>query len=144
MHGADCCFCITKLIIIHHTGFVSITQQPVSTAPLLAGETASFSCTASSRPAPNITWFRVESGSAVMLVDDGVNIRIIAVVTGDTASSSLSVLVQGAEDFTQYLCVADNGFDSVTSNAVDLNQAGKTPAISESQLTLYACRDRWR
>ena len=136
--------CITKLIIIHCAGFVSITQQPVSTAPVLVGETASFSCEAESRPPPSITWFRVESGSAVMLVDDGVNIRITAVVTGETTSSSLSVLVQGAEDFTQYFCVADNGFDSVTSNAVDLNQAGKTPAISESQLTLYACRDRWR
>ena len=77
----------------------------------------------------------MESGSAEMLVDDGVNIRITAVVTGETTSSSLSVIVQGAEDFTQYFCVADNGFDSVTSDAVDLNQAGKTPAISESRLT---------
>ena len=78
------------------TGFVSITQQPASTAQLVE-ETASFSCEAESRPAPSITWFRVESGSAEMLVDDGVNIRITAVVTGNTTISSLSVLVQGAE-----------------------------------------------
>ena len=103
---------------------MNITQQPMSTAPLLVGETASFSCEAESRPPPSIAWFRVESGSAVMLVDDGVNINITSEVTDNTTSSSLSVLVQGAEDFTQYFCVADNGFDNETSTTVDLVQAG--------------------
>ena len=99
----------------------------MSTAPLLVGETASFSCEAESRPAPSITWFRVESGSAdVQLMDNGADINITSEVAGNTtSSSSLSVLVQGAEDFTQYFCVADNGFDNETSDRVDLVQAGK-------------------
>ena len=94
----------------------------MSTAPLLVGETASFSCEAESRPAPSITWFRVESGSAdVQLMDNGADINITSVVTGNTTSSSLSVLVQGAE----YFCVADNGFNNETSDRADLVQAGK-------------------
>ena len=98
----------------------------MSTTPLLVGETASFSCEAESRPAPSITWFRVESGPTdVQLMDNGADINIMSEVTDNTTSSSLSVLVQGAEDFTQYFCVADNSFDNVTSDRVDLVEAGK-------------------
>ena len=120
IRGLELCHYIIFLCI----AFVTITQQPMSTASLLVGETASFSCVAESRPAPSIAWFRVESGSAVMLVDDGMNITIMSEVAGNTTSSSLSVLVQGAEDFTQYFCEADNGFDNETSATVDLIQAG--------------------
>ena len=119
--GLELCHYITFLCI----AFVSITQQPMSTAPLLVSETASFSCEAESRPAPTITWFRVESGPTdVQLMDNGADIDITSEVAGNTTSSSLSVLVQGAEDFTQYFCVADNGFINVTSDRVDLVQAG--------------------
>ena len=98
----------------------------MSTAPLLVGETASFSCAAESFPVSNITWFRVESGPTdVQLMDNGADIDIMSEVTDNTTSSSLSVLVQGAEDFTQYFCVADNGFDNESSDTVDLVQAGK-------------------
>ena len=98
----------------------------MSTAPLLVGETASFSCEAESFPVSNITWFRVESDPTdVQLMNNGADITITPEVTDNTTSSSLSVLVQGAEDFTQYFCVADNGFDSETSDTVDLVQAGK-------------------
>ena len=93
----------------------------MSTAQLM-GETASFSCEASSRPPPIITWFRVESGSPLMLVDDGVDIRIMSEVTVTT--TSVLMLVQGTEELTQYFCVADNGFDNVTSDTADLVQAG--------------------
>ena len=119
IRGLEFCHYITSPCI----AFVNITQQPMSTAQLV-GETASFSCEASSRPPPIITWFRVESGSALMLVDDGMNIRITSEVAGNTTSSSLSVLVQGAEELIQYFCVADNGFDNQTSDRVDLVQAG--------------------
>ena len=59
------------------------------------------------------------------LINNGADINITAEVADNTTSSNLSVLVQGAEDFTQYFCVADNGFDNVTSDRVDLVQAGK-------------------
>ena len=110
------------------TAFVNITQQPVSTAPLLVDETASFSCVAVSRPAPTITWFRVESGSVdVQLIDGVENISIVPVTTdNNTTSSDLSVPVLGTEDFTQYFCVAENGFVNQTSDRVELIAAGKS------------------
>ena len=103
-----------------------ITRQPVSTDPLLVGETASFSCEAESDPASNITWFRVEGDSNVQLVDNGADVNIMSEVTGNTTSSDLTVLVEGAESFTQYFCEADNGPVSETSNMVVLVQAGNT------------------
>ena len=107
----------------------------MSTAPLLVGETASFSCEAESRPAPTITWFRVESGPTdVELMDNGADITITSEVTDDTTSSNLSVLVQGAENFTQYFCVADNGFNNVTSDRVDLIQASMYEIIQHELL----------
>ena len=60
----------------------------------------------------------------VQLFDDGVNIIIASVGTGNTTSSDLSVLVQGTEDFAQYFCVIDNGFYVESSSTVDLVQAG--------------------
>ena len=118
---------IMKILIFFSTGSVNITEQPVSTA-LLVGETASFSCVAVSRPAPTITWFRVESGPVdVQLIDGVENISIVPVTTdNNTTSSDLSVPVRGTEDFTQYFCVAENGFDNQTSDRVELIAAGKS------------------
>ena len=108
----------------------------MSTAPLLVGETASFSCEAESFPVSNITWFRVESGPTdVELINNGADIDITSEVADNTTSSNLSVLVQGAEDFTQYFCVADNSFDNVTSDRVDLVQAGKVSTCHRNVLS---------
>ena len=102
-----------------------ITRQPVSTAPLLVGETASFSCEAKSNPVSRITWFRVDSSLlGIQLEDNGADIIIESAVTDTISSSKVAVLVLGAESFTQYFCVADNGFGSETSSLVDLIQAG--------------------
>ena len=115
-------FCNTTTRI-HHTGFVSITRQPVSTAPLLVGETASFFCEAESRPAPTITWFRVRGGSTEMLLGSEPTVEITAAMaTEDTTTSELAVIVEGIEE--QFFCVADNGFDNETSDTVDLILAG--------------------
>ena len=37
-----------------------------------------------------------------------------------TTSSTLSVRVTGDEDFTEYFCVGDNGFDNSTSERAQL------------------------
>ena len=76
----------------------------------------------------------MEGNSNVQLVDNGADVNITSEATNNTTSSSLSVLVEGAEDFTQYFCEADNGFDNETSNVVDLVQAGKSPAGDHYQV----------
>ena len=100
---------------------VNITGNPQSTGPVLVGETAVFTCQARSIPAPNITWFRLENGMAFGLLDNDNTINITSQPEDSfTTSSTLSVMVTGDEDFTEYFCVGDNGFDNSTSDVAQL------------------------
>ena len=102
---------------------MNITRQPVSTAPLLVGETASFFCEAESRPAPTITWFRVRGNSTEMLLGTEPTVEIIEPMAAEESFiSNLEVLVEGAGE--QFFCVASNGFDNETSDTVDVILAG--------------------
>ena len=102
---------------------VNITGNPQPTGPVLVGETAVFTCQARSIPAPTITWFRLENGMAFGLLDNGDDINIMSQSQPEdsfTSSSILSVRVTGDEDFTEYFCVGDNGFDNSTSERAQL------------------------
>ena len=81
-----------------------------------------FTCQARSIPAPNITWFRFQNGTNVRLMDnDGDDINIASQPEDSfTTRSTLSVMVTGDEDFTEYFCVGDNGFDNSTSDNATL------------------------
>ena len=104
---------------------VSITEDPQSTAPLLVGETANFTCQARSIPFPTITWFQFQNGMEVELLDNDDTINITSQLEDNfTTCSVLSVRVTGDEDFTEYFCVGDNGFDNDTSDNATLVQAG--------------------
>ena len=102
---------------------VNITGNPRATGPVMVGETAMFTCQARSIPSPSITWFRLENGMAVELMDNGDDISIMSQSQPEdssTTSSTLSVRVTGDEDFTEYFCVGDNGFDNSTSERAQL------------------------
>ena len=104
---------------------VNIIEDPQSTAPLLVGETANFTCQARSIPSPTITWFQFQNGMESELVDNRDNITIaFELVENSTTSSTLIVMVTGDEDFTEYFCVGDNGFDNDTSDNATLVRAG--------------------
>ena len=104
---------------------VNITEDPQSTDPLLVGETVNFMCQARSIPSPTITWFQFQNGMEVGLMDNDDDINITSQLEVNfTTSSVLSVRVTGDEDFTEYFCVGDNGFDNSTSDNATLVQAG--------------------
>ena len=104
---------------------VDIIEDPQSTGPPLVGQTANFTCCARSIPPPNITWFQFQNGIESELVDNRDNITItFELVENSTTSSTLIVMVTGDEDFTEYFCVGDNGFDNSTSDNATLVQAG--------------------
>ena len=106
---------------------VNITEDPRSTGPVLVGETAVFTCHARSIPSSTITWFWFQNGMEVVLVDNGDDIIITSQSHPEdsfTTSSVLSVRVTGDEDFTEYFCVGDNGFDNSTSDNATLVRAG--------------------
>ena len=100
---------------------VNITEDPQSTGPLLVGQTANFTCQARSIPPPNITWFQFQNGMEVGLMDNGDDIMITSQLEANsTTNSTLMVMVTGDEDFTEYFCVGDNGFDNDTSERAQL------------------------
>ena len=104
---------------------VTITEDPQSTDPLLVGETANFTCQARSIPSSTITWFQFQNGMESELVDSRDNITITSQPEdSSTTNSTLSVMVTGDEDFTEYFCVGDNGFDNSTSDNATLVRAG--------------------
>ena len=106
---------------------VNITEDPQSTGPVLVGERAVFTCRARSIPPPTITWFWFQNGMEVGLVDNGDDITITSqsqLEDNFVTRSVLSVRVTGDEDFTEYFCVGDSGFDSSTSDTATLVQAG--------------------
>ena len=102
---------------------VNITEDPQPTGPVLVGETAMFTCQARSIPPPNITWFRFQNGMAAGVLDNGDDINIMSQLQPEdsfTTRSVLSVRVTGDEDFTEYFCVGDNGFDNTASERAQL------------------------
>ena len=119
----DYCF----YVLVSTAAMVNITEDPQSAGPLFVGETAMFTCQARSIPPPTITWFRFQNGMAVGLVDNGDDVVITSQSQPEdrfTTRSVLSVRVTGDEDFTEYFCVGDNGFDNSTSDNATLVQAG--------------------
>ena len=102
---------------------VNITEDPQPTGPVTVGETAMFTCQARSIPPPTITWFRLQNGMNVRLMDNDDDINIMSQSQPEdsfTTSSTLMVRVTGDEDFTEYFCVGDNGFDNNTSDIATL------------------------
>ena len=109
------------------TAIVNITEDPRATGPVLVGERAVFTCRARSIPPPTITWFWFQNGMEVVLVDNGDDITSMSQSQPEdsfTTRSVLSVRVSGGEDFTEYFCVGDNGFDDSASDNATLVQAG--------------------
>ena len=100
---------------------VNITGNPQPTGPVMVGETAVFTCQARSIPPPTITWFRLQNGMNIRLMDNDDDINITSLLEDSfTTSSTLMVRVTGDEDFTEYFCVGDNGFDNSTSDNATL------------------------
>ena len=102
--------------------FVSFTEQPQSSVPSSVGDIVPFVCEARSFPAPTtITWFRIEDGSEVELVN-GSDITIMLGPGVDDLSlrSGLTVTVTGYVDFALYFCRAESDFDNATSDPAQL------------------------
>ena len=119
----------TKHLVYHKlldplpAAMVNITEDPQPTGPVLVGEMAVFTCQARSIPSPNITWFRFQNGMAVGVLDNGDDINIMSQLQPEdsfTTRSVLSVRVTGDEDFTEYFCAGDNGFDNTASERAQL------------------------
>ena len=81
---------------------------------------AIFTCNATARPRPTITWYTDDgSGNRTLLVDGTNNVTIMVQENGDRELiSTLTISPTAPSDATDYVCVAENVVDTdeMTSN----------------------------
>ena len=84
-------------------------------------DSATFTCNATARPRPTITWYTDDgSGNRTLLVDGTNDVKIMELQeTGERALfSTLTISPTAPSDATDYVCVAENvvNTDEMTSN----------------------------
>ena len=84
---------------------------------VVAPEDATFFCEATARPGPAITWWRVEEGVNVQLLN-GTNYTIVDEATGEgIRNSTLTVIGTEPSDALEYFCRASNMAGMVEATA---------------------------
>ena len=80
---------------------------------------ASFTCLASGRPGPNITWWRVESDGSVTQVMEEANVASITeMMSGERVlMSNLTIESAQPSDAGDYTCMAENGVSNTSATA---------------------------
>ena len=89
-----------------------------------------FTCNATGRPRPNITWWRYENGSRVQLVNEMDKVVIESMPFGEERglTSSLTILDLQPSDAGTYQCQAENEVSTAEDNAT-LTVHGKQIAL---------------
>ena len=101
---------------------------------------ASFTCVASGRPSPNITWWRVESGGSVVqqVTNEENKTSITTVPMGEReVTSTLTILWVNASDGGMYSCVADNEAGNTSASAT-LTVHGELPFVFMLQFHVHS------
>ena len=83
-------------------------------------DSATFTCNATARPRPTITWYTDDgSGNRILLVDGSNDVTIMEKENRDRELISiLAITTTAPSDATDYVCVAENvvNTDEMTSN----------------------------
>ena len=89
-------------------------------------EDATFTCVATARPRPNITWWRVESdGNLTQVLEEANVTSITEMISGERVlMSNLTIEETEACDAGNYTCVAENevGKENQTGTAIVLGE----------------------
>ena len=81
---------------------------PPDNLTVVEPENATFFCEATARPGPNITWWRMEDGGAIQLMD-GTDYTIVDGATGERIrNSTLTVVGTQPSDALSYFCMVRN------------------------------------
>ena len=104
--------------ILSFTARATIIGAPEDLAVAL-GENATFTCVASGRRTPDVSWFQINN-NGLTLIDSESEI----VLENGTISSTLLIRNVVAIDFGNYFCMASNEFSIARANFT-LSQAGE-------------------
>ena len=93
---------------------------------MVQAEDATFTCVATARPRPNITWWRVDSNGSLTQVMEEANVTSITeMMSGERVlMSNLTIVKVEACDAGSYTCVAENEVASV-------NQTGSLSVLGK-------------
>ena len=96
----------------------TITDAP-DDLTVVQPEDATFTCVATARPRPNITWWRVESdGNLTQVVEEANVTSITEMMSGERVlMSNLTIEETEACDAGNYTCVAENEVDLYNATA---------------------------
>ena len=104
------------LMLNMFTFSVAPTITTLSPLQLTVNEpnSAIFTCNATARPRPTITWYTDDgSGNRTLLVDGTNNVTIMEQENGDRELiSTLAISPTAPSDATDYVCVAENVVDT--------------------------------
>ena len=99
---------------MNYTVAPNITEAP-GELTVVQPEDATFTCVATARPRPSITWWRVESNGSLTQVMEEANVTSITeMMSGERVlMSNLTIVKVEACDAGSYTCVAENEVASV-------------------------------
>ena len=102
-----------------------ITDSP-DNMTLVEGSDAVFTCVATARPRPSITWWVVQDGgSATMITSDATKYSITEMATGERVlNSTLAVSSTTPADAGAYICRANNPTEVPTEAEAQLTVLG--------------------
>ena len=91
----------------------TITLDPLQLT-VTEPDSATFTCNATARPRPTVTWYTDnDSGNTTLLVDGSNDVKIMEQETGDRElTSTLTISPIAPSDATDYVCVAENVVDT--------------------------------
>ena len=118
-----------------------VIQTPPENLTVVQPEDANFFCEATARPGPTITWWRMEDGGAVQLMD-GADYTIVDGATGERVrNSNLTVVGTQPSDALDYFCRATNIVDDVEATA-EFIVHGESMRIATEVLVLLLRTER--
>ena len=118
-----------------------VIQTPPENLTVVQPEDANFFCEATARPGPTITWWRMEDGGAVQLMN-GADYTIVDGATGQRIrNSTLTVVGTQPSDARDYFCRATNIVDDVEATA-ELIVHGESMRIATEVLVLLLRTER--
>ena len=96
----------------------NITDAP-DDLTVVQPEDATFTCVATARPRPNITWWRVESNGSLTQVMEEANVTSITEMMSGERVIMSNFTIESAQpsDAGDYTCVAENEVDSTNTTA---------------------------
>ena len=106
-------------IYLTHTVAPSITGAP-DDLTVVQPEDATFTCVATARPRPNITWWRLESdGSLTQVMEEANNVASISEMMSGERLLMSNLIIESAQpsDAGDYTCVAENGVSNTSATA---------------------------